>query len=90
VPDDRARAEFCADVPRVPARYLREVALDSNAWQELPCGYVQLSAAYENAAAQAHRAGWPVARVDGHHLSGVTEPAVVAAAVARMSDALSI
>jgi hypothetical protein len=90
VPDDGARAEFRADVPRVPARYLREVAPDSHAWQELPCGYVQLSAAYENAAAQARRAGWPVARVNGHHLSGVTEPAVVAAAVARMSDALSI
>ena len=26
VPDERARAEFCAEVPRVPLRYLEEVA----------------------------------------------------------------
>jgi hypothetical protein len=88
LPDERARAEFCADVPRVPLRYLQEVAPGSSAWQALPCGYVQLSAAYEEAAESARQAGWPVACVDGHHLSGVTEPAVVAAAVARMSEAL--
>jgi hypothetical protein len=88
VPDERARTECCADVPRVPLRYLQEVAPDSTMWQDRPCGYVQLSAAYEDAAAQARRAGWPVARVDGHHLSGVTDPAVVAAAVAQMSEAL--
>jgi hypothetical protein len=88
VPDERVRAAFCADVPRVPLRYLQEVAPVSNAWEALPRGYVQLSAAYEDAAAEARRAGWPVARVDGHHLSGVTEPAAVAAAVTQMSDAL--
>ena len=88
LPDAQTRAEFCANVPRVPLRYLEEVAPDSNAWQTLPCGYVQLSAAYEEAAESARQAGWPVACVDGHHLSGVTEPAVVAAAVARMSEAL--
>jgi hypothetical protein len=88
VPDERARAEFCAEVPRVPLRYLEEVAPDSNAWQDVPCGYVQLSAAYEDAAAAARRDGWPVVRVDGHHLSGVTEPAVVAAAVTRISEAM--
>jgi hypothetical protein len=88
VPDERERSGFCADVPRVPLRYLQEVAPGTNAWRDLPCGYVQLSAMYEDAAADARRAGWPVARVDGHHLSGVTEPAVVAAAVGRMSDAL--
>jgi hypothetical protein len=88
VPDERARTAFCADVPRVPLRYLEEVAPDSHAWRGLPCGYVQLSAVYENAAAEARRMGWPVTSVDGHHLSGVTEPAVVAAAIARMSEAL--
>jgi hypothetical protein len=88
VPDERARAEFCASVPRVPLRYLEEVAPGSSAWRDLPCGYVQLSAAYEEAAAEARRAGWPVVRVDGHHLSVVTEPAVVAAAVTGMSEAL--
>jgi hypothetical protein len=88
VPDEQTRTAFCADVPRVPLRYLEEVAPRSAAWQDLPCGYVQLSAAYEAAAAEARRAGWPVVRIDGHHLSGVTEPAVVAAAVARMSDVL--
>jgi hypothetical protein len=88
VPDERVRAVFSADVPRVPLRYLQELAPDSNAWQAVPRGYVQLSAAYQDAAAEARRAGWPVARVDGHHLSSVTEPAAVAAAITQMSDAL--
>lgn len=88
VPDEQTRTAFCADVPRVPLRYLEEVAPRSAAWQALPCAYVQLSAAYEEAAAAARQAGWPVTSVDGHHLSGVTEPAVVAAVVAEMSDAL--
>jgi hypothetical protein len=88
VPDERVRAAFCAGVPRVPLRYLQEVAPDTNAWKALPRGYVQLSAAYQDAAAEARRAGWPVARVGGHHLSGVTEPVTVAAAVTQMSDAL--
>jgi hypothetical protein len=86
LPDERARAAFCADVPRVPLRYLHETAPGSTAWQGLPCGYVQLSPAYEDAAASARRAGWPVARVDGHHLSGVTEPALVAAAIVELLE----
>jgi hypothetical protein len=88
LPDGRTRTAFCADVPRVPLRYLEEVAPNSHAWRGLPCGYVRLSAVYEDAAAAARRMGWPVTGVDGHHLSGVTEPAVVAAAIARMEQAL--
>jgi hypothetical protein len=87
VPDERARAAFCADVPRLPLRYLEEVAPQLTGWRTLPCGYIQLSAAYDEPAADARRAGWPVARVDGHHLSAVTDPAVVAAAVTGMADA---
>ena len=32
--------------------------------------------------------GWPAARVHGHHLSGVTDPATVAAAVVAMAERL--
>lgn len=88
VPDEQARAGFCADVPRLPLRYLEKVAPRSTGWQNLRCGYVQLSADYEAAAAEARRAGWPVVRMDGTHLSAVTEPAAVAGAVAGMADAL--
>jgi hypothetical protein len=88
VPDETARAMFTADVPRLPVRYLREVAPQLDRWRALPCSFVQLSEGYNDAAAEARRAGWPVARVDGHHLSGVTEPAVVASAIVAMADAL--
>jgi hypothetical protein len=88
VPDEQTRAAFSADVPRLPLRYLEEVAPQSTEWRARPCGYVQLSAAYDDAAADARRAGWPVDRVDGHHLSGVTEPTTVADAVVAMADAL--
>lgn len=45
------------------------------------CGYVLLSATYAGDADEAHRRGWPVRRLDGHHLWPLVEPARVADAV---------
>jgi hypothetical protein len=49
---------------------------------------VQLSAAYADAAADARLRGWPVVHHDGHHLSTVTQPAVVAAVILAVLDRL--
>jgi hypothetical protein len=88
VPDPQTRAEFCAEIPRVPLSYFAEVAPARSAWQERPCGYVQLSEAYVDAADEARRRGWPVARHDGHHLSAMTEPVAVTDAIIAVLDGL--
>jgi pimeloyl-ACP methyl ester carboxylesterase len=88
MPDPQVRAALCAEIPRVPSSYLEEVAPALDAWRERPCGYLQLSAGYDGAAAEARRRGWPVVRHDGHHLSAVTDPAAVASAVLAVLDRL--
>ena len=88
LPDDGVRVRFCADVPRFPLRYLEEVAPRLHRWQELRCGYLQLSEGYDDTAAEAHASEWPVARVPGHHLSAVTDPVTVTAAVVAMAERL--
>jgi hypothetical protein len=88
LPDEGVRTRLCADMPRLPLRYLEEVAPRLPRWRALPCGYLQLSEGYDDAAAKAQASRWPVARVHGHHLSGVTDPATVAAAVVAMAERL--
>ncbi|WP_246631893.1 alpha/beta fold hydrolase [Pseudonocardia nigra] len=88
LPDPTTRAAFCAEIPRLPLAYFEETAPVVDAWVDQPCGYLQLSAAYDDAAAEARRRAWPVARHDGHHLSAVTEPAAVAEAILAMANRL--
>jgi hypothetical protein len=88
VPDVATRSTLVADIPRVPLDYFEEIAPAFGGWDQRPCGYVRLSAAYDAAAADARGRGWPVLRHEGHHLSGVTEPETVADAIVAMSERL--
>lgn len=88
LPDAPIRTGLIAEIPRVPLGYFGEIAPVLDAWIVRPCGYVQLSAAYDGAATQARSRGWPVARHEGHHLSTVTEPRVVTDAVLGLADDL--
>lgn len=88
LPDADVRAAFLAEIPQVPLGFFEEVAPALDAWQERPCGYVQLSAAYAGAADNAQESGWPVLGHDGHHLSAVTEPAMVTNAIVELADRL--
>lgn len=86
VPDDEARAQFCAEVPRVPLRYLTERAPARHDWQRFRCGYLSLSPAYAQNAVDAAGLGWPVAQLDGHHLSLLTDPAAVTDAIVELLE----
>lgn len=88
VPNPTIRAGVIADIPRVPLDFFAEIAPTRDAWAATPCGYLRLSAGYEDAAAEARARGWPVARHDGHHLSAVTEPRAVTKAVLDLVDGL--
>jgi hypothetical protein len=73
------REEMRDEAPEVPWEFLKEqrpVVEWSGA-----CGYVLLSSAYDDAADQAEALGWPVERVESHHLAAATSPSAVAAAL---------
>lgn len=88
LPDARLRAVMTEENPRVRLSYLEEVAPVLAAWEDRPAGYVRLSAAYDDAAAEARRRGWPVVRHDADHLSLMTRPAAGASAVLAVLDQL--
>ncbi|NIH86396.1 alpha/beta hydrolase [Amycolatopsis granulosa] len=80
LPDQHIREEFLAELPRVPLSYFAEPVPDADV---PPSAYLQLSGAYEEEAARAAELGWPVERLDSHHLAPLTDPAVIATALER-------
>ena len=90
LPDIATREALIASAPAIPLAYLEESAPDSSEWP-LPsaCGYLQLSSGYDAEADRARALGWPVERFNGHHLSMMTEPNLVAAAIVAMAASLA-
>jgi hypothetical protein len=86
ITDPELRAEIADEAPEVPIAFLKEERPEV-AW-EGPAGYVQLSDAYETDARNAEELGWPVRRLDTHHLAPATAPAPVAQAVLEVLAAL--
>ncbi|NGY57633.1 alpha/beta fold hydrolase [Lentzea sp. NEAU-D13] len=73
------REEMRDEAPEVPWEFLKEQRPVVE-WSG-PCGYVLLSSFYEDAANKAEELGWPVERVESHHLAAATSPSTVAAAL---------
>jgi pimeloyl-ACP methyl ester carboxylesterase len=78
-PDDRA--DMARAAPRVPIAFLEERAPKSGGFDRVSAAFLQLSDAYAPEARDAEALGWPVARLNGTHLSIVTEPDRVATAL---------
>jgi len=79
VADEDLRAEIADEAPEVPIAFLKEERPEVT-WSGA-AGYVRLSAAYDDAADGATDLGWPVCRLDSHHLAPATDPEPVAIAV---------
>lgn len=80
------REEMRDEAPEVPWEFLKEQR-PSVEWPG-PAGYVLLSRFYEDAANRAEALGWPVERVESHHLAAATSPSAVAAALKSVINAL--
>lgn len=78
VTDPVLRAEIADEAPEVPIAFLKEERPEVE-WRG-PAGYVRLSPPYDQDAAEAETRGWPVRRLDTHHLAPATNPAPVAEA----------
>jgi len=86
LPDVSMRETLIREAPDVPLALLTEPAPIVSATG--PSGgqrYLQLSAAYGDEAEQAHALGWRCERFDGHHLSMMTDPTGVAAAIVNLA-----
>jgi hypothetical protein len=86
IPDDRRRAAVTAEAPALPLAYFDERIPSPAGWDEVPCGYLQLSEAYADAAAAARERGWPVESIEGaQHLHLVVAPGETAGAMLRLA-----
>jgi hypothetical protein len=86
VPDERLRADLEAEMPRLPLSYFEAAVPLPDAWPDRrPCGYLLLSAEYEQSAAGARAYGWPVIEIHGvRHLAIATDPIPVTAALLEL------
>lgn len=80
LPDPELRAKLVAELPRLPIDYFEQPA-PHTPWT-VDSAYLQLSAAYDEQAAEAAALGWPVERLELHHLALLTDPETIAARIA--------
>jgi pimeloyl-ACP methyl ester carboxylesterase len=78
LPDPDVRRSFAAGCPRLPLAMVEEIYPPAPGWPDAPCGYLQLSEAYEGEAARARELGWQVRQQMSHHLALLAEPGQVA------------
>ncbi len=78
LPDEQLRNVLIETCPRLPASLFTEVLPGIGEHELGPCSYIRLSSGYEPFAAQAAEAGWPVRRLQGHHLAILATLAAVA------------
>ena len=86
IPDDGMRAIVSAEMPALPLSYFETRVPVPAGWTAVRCGYVLLSEAYTEQAAQAEASGWRVVRLPGAHLDIVTRPAAVADAIVSVAE----
>lgn len=88
VPDRHLRQELLAEVRPMPARYWEEAIPVFAGWPDAPCGYLQLSDAYELWAARARESGWPFRHLEAGHFGMLGNPAEVSEALVELADAV--
>ncbi len=85
--DPIAFAEFESGLPRLSVDWFDDTIELAN-WDRVRAGFIQTSAIYDHAAAEAQRRGWPVAIPQGTHLHPTLSPAETAGAIIAMSHQL--
>jgi hypothetical protein len=78
--DPVALLEFERELPQMNISWFDDT-IDLAGWDHVPSGYLQTSAIYDHAAAEALRRGWPLQRLHGTHLHPTLQPFETAAAI---------
>lgn len=89
VPDETLRDRFAEELEPLPLRLFEEPIAVPASFPDAPCGYLLLSAAYEDAASSAGRRGWRVVSLDAGHLHMLVAPREVADALEALSRHLT-
>jgi Alpha/beta hydrolase family len=85
--DPIAFAEFESGLPQFSVGWFDDTIELAN-WDRIPAGFIQTSEIYDHAAVEAHRRGWPVARLQGTHLHPTLSPVETAGAIIDLSKQL--
>ena len=88
IPDPVERAALASEEPEIPLTYFHEPIPVPSGWSRRRCGYVRLSAAYDDALDEANARGWPTASLDLSHVAAVTHPDDVWDAIVNVLDRL--
>jgi len=86
--DPAALSQFERELPQMNISWFDDT-IDLAGWDHVPSGYVQTSAIYDHAVAEALRRGWPLRRLAGTHLHPTLRPAETAAAIFAISRQLT-
>ena len=86
LPDAAMCARFAAGLRELPLAYFEEAA--PGVGFEAPAAYLQLSSGYDMEAEACAARGWPVARLDLHHLAMLTHPGAVTDAIEQLAAGL--
>jgi len=86
VPDPALAAGLRAEMRHLPLDFFRAQVPVPPDWPARPCGYLQLSPAYDAEFTEARARGWTCARRDGTHLDVATRPESTAVALDRILE----
>lgn len=86
LPDRKIGAAFIAEQTELPLAYFEEPAPPLPL--TTPSAYLQMSEAYQADADAAQEAGWPVVRLDLHHLAMLTHPGKLADGIEHLANQL--
>ena len=92
VPDPARRSALRAQLRPQPMRFWDEEIPIFPGWPDAPCAYLRFTpnAAYEEAAGQARRRGWPYVELAGAHFHMLVRPAAVADALTSLVDRIGV
>jgi hypothetical protein len=86
LPNEQLRSLLVDSCPQLPASLFSEVLPNLSDHELGKCSYVRLSSVYDIVADQTEQTGWPVRRLERHHIAILTSPAEVADNLQDVAD----
>jgi len=90
IPDPALRHAFVAELRPLPLAVYEEPIPVPAAWPDAPGGYLQFSAPYDAAAAEARALGWPLTALPSGHFQMLVHPAGVTDALLALLTRLGV
>jgi pimeloyl-ACP methyl ester carboxylesterase len=89
LPKEELRRQMVAELQPRGLDFFTEPIPVFDGWPDAPCIYIQCSAAYEQPAGQARKAGWLTYTLEAGHFHMLVDPAAVTDSILEALDSLS-